>query len=349
MSKIDTSNWGEFKVGDLFEIKRPKARSEKNYSSGIISYVSSGSFNNGVAKLLSPIDNEQLEKGKCITVSPLDGASFWQENDFLGRGGSGASISLLYNNNLNQYNAQFICSIIRRSASSFDYKDLLGGENLKNLTIKLPIDVNGNPDWAYMEKYMANLDVAVSSSLTTLQSAKSQSKKKIETNEWKEFKVGDLFEIHPTKAYKLTNSELLDDGKIPVVVNSSYNNGIGGYSSQNATEKGNIITFSDTVDANTIFYQEKSFIGYSHIQGLYPIGQYKNTWTKYSLQFFISTFRKKALSLGFDYGNKFRRDIAKDLTIKLPIKNGQPNWVYMENYMRNIEQKINNSIDVLVS
>lgn len=51
---------------------------------------------------------------------------------------------------------------------------------------------------------------------------------KIDTSGWKEFRVGDLFDIHPTKAYKCTNAELLDGGGTNVVVNSAYDNGIGG-------------------------------------------------------------------------------------------------------------------------
>ena len=62
---------------------------------------------------------------------------------------------------------------------------------------------------------------------------------KIDISEWKEFKVYDLFHIQPTKAYKNTNSTLFEDGgKNPVVVNSSYNNGIGGYTNKDNTEKG---------------------------------------------------------------------------------------------------------------
>ena len=156
-----------------------------------------------------------------------------------------------------------------------------------------------------------------------------------------EYRIGDLFEIHPTKAYKMTNNELIDDGEFPVVVNSSYNNGIGGTSTQSTTESGNMITFSDTVDANTIFYQEKPFIGYAHVQGLYPIGKYKDSWSKYSLLFFLTSFRQKALSLGFDYGNKFRRDIATNIIVKLPVDiNGNPDWDYMEKYISNIKRKV---------
>lgn len=46
---------------------------------------------------------------------------------------------------------------------------------------------------------------------------------------YKEFKIGELFDIHPTKSYGYTNTKLFDSiGNTPVVVNSSKNNGIGG-------------------------------------------------------------------------------------------------------------------------
>ena len=174
--------------------------------------------------------------------------------------------------------------------------------------------------------------------------------RKIDTTDWKEFRIGDLFEIKPTKAYKFTNSKLLNGGTIPVVVNSSYNNGIGGYSTFPATEKGNMITFSDTVDANTIFYQEKDFIGYSHIQGLYPKGEYTHKWDKNSLRFFVSIFRKTALAKGFDYGNKFRRDIAINLIIKLPTdSNNQPDWNYMESYMKQCQESVSSKVSSINS
>ena len=36
--------------------------------------------------------------------------------------------------------------------------------------IKLPIDINGEPDWVYMEDYMRNLEYIVDNSLNKLQS-----------------------------------------------------------------------------------------------------------------------------------------------------------------------------------
>lgn len=168
---------------------------------------------------------------------------------------------------------------------------------------------------------------------------------KFDTSNWKEFRVGDLFDIHPTTAYKKTNAELFNEGNNPVVVNSAYNNGIGGYSSFATTEKGNMVTFSDTVDANTIFYQEKDFIGYPHVQGLYPKEPYKDKWKKEHLLFFISSFKKSALAKGFDYGNKFRRDVAVNLKVKLPAYGEEPDWKYMEKSIIQINVKVSKAIE----
>lgn len=160
---------------------------------------------------------------------------------------------------------------------------------------------------------------------------------KIDTKNWKGFVVGEMFDIHPTTAYKMTNAQLLDDGSNPVVVNSSYNNGIGGYTSLSVTETGNIITFSDTTTADAIFYQPNDFVGYPHVQGLYPKGNYADKWTQYRLLFFLTSFKKSAILHGFDYAYKFTREIAASMTVYLPVTDtGEPNWVYMDTYMSEV-------------
>ena len=175
--------------------------------------------------------------------------------------------------------------------------------------------------------------------------------KPIKIEEWGTFPIGELFDIHPTKAYKLTNSSLMEeDGVNPVVVNSSFNNGIGGYTNQKNTEKGGIITFSDTTSADAIFFQETDFVGYPHVQGMYPIGKYKDKWSKYSLLFFVSVFRNRALGLNYDYVNKFTRESAKQISIKLPVdETGNPDFSYMESYMKNLELAVSSSLTDLQS
>ena len=82
MNKIDINAWKEYRIGDIFEISRPVARSSQNYEDGETPYVASGSFNNGVQGYYTKKDEKDIDIGNCITVSPVDGYAFYQQNDF---------------------------------------------------------------------------------------------------------------------------------------------------------------------------------------------------------------------------------------------------------------------------
>ncbi len=157
MAKIDTSRWKEFVIGDLFEISRPVARSQARYEEGNIPFVASGNFNNGVTKWCTPQKGETPDKGNCITVSPLDGSSFYQKEDFLGRGGAGSAILLLRNENLSELSGLFISAAIRRSLTKYTYSDQLNSQTIAEESIHLPTDANGAPDWDAMERHMKNV------------------------------------------------------------------------------------------------------------------------------------------------------------------------------------------------
>ena len=142
------------------------------------------------------------------------------------------------------------------------------------------------------------------------------------------FKVGALFDIHPTRAYKMKNDELFaTSGTTPVLSNSSVDNGVGGYCGLAPTERGGIITFSDTTTgADTMFYQPDPFIGYPHVQGMYPYNPDK--WNENTCLYVISAIRKSAGN-GWNYAVKFNRNLVKELPVELPvIKSDDPDYTY---------------------
>ena len=141
--------------------------------------------------------------------------------------------------------------------------------------------------------------------------------------EWLDFRLGDLFEINPTKSYSLTNEEILDEyGTVPLVSNQATNNGVMGYSRLKANNKGRSITCSDTtVGADTMFYQENDFIGYAHVQHLVPKFE---PFNKYIALMVIAACRI-ATANRYDYGRKFNRKAMKDTVIKLPVLKGKIN------------------------
>lgn len=154
MLNLHDREWNEFYVGDLFSVKRPKARSEKQYEFGKTPFVASGNVNNGVIKCCTPKGNEVLDMANCISVSPVDGSAFYQGYAFLGRGGAGSSILMLYNNKMNKYSGLFISRMIRQTCSKYSYGKMGNQESIKHERIMLPVDNAGNPDYAFMEEYI---------------------------------------------------------------------------------------------------------------------------------------------------------------------------------------------------
>ncbi|MFA9467289.1 restriction endonuclease subunit S [Streptococcus sp. E24BD] len=105
-----------------------------------------------------------------------------------------------------------------------------------------------------------------------------------------------------------------------------------------AKELSNVITLSDTVNSDeTLFYQEKNFIGFSHVNKLVP--KYEN-FNKYHALYVISAF-KKAIRGKYDYGTKFTEHIEAT-EIELPVSDYdsyEPNWKAMEKMIQSVTPK----------
>lgn len=159
--------------------------------------------------------------------------------------------------------------------------------------------------------------------------------KKLKNVEWGEYKLGDLFEINPTKYYRLENEEIISkNGKIPLISNSSTDNGVMGFSNLKANNKGNTITCSDTtLGADTMYYQENDFIGYSHIQHLVPRFQPFNK----AIASFIISASRVSTTQKYDYGNKFNREAMRKTTIQLPTKSGKMDFGFMGGFVAELE------------
>lgn len=158
-NNIDIKNWKRYMIcGEegIFKLVQPKARKLTEYlHDGDVAFVASGGYNNGIEKYVKT--DEKLDKGNCITVSAIGGFSFYQEKDFIGRGGAGSAIKILYSDKLNEKNALFICAVLQKALSKYDYTTMLSGDKLKKEQIYLPTKNDGQPDFDFMEKYIDNL------------------------------------------------------------------------------------------------------------------------------------------------------------------------------------------------
>lgn len=151
--------WLEFTIKDVFTLKPSKNREAAYYSAGKVRFVASGSTNNGVQKYIST--TESLDSGNCITFSTIDCSSFYQEEDFIGRG-YGALIEIRHPK-LNKYNAMFLTTIFRKLSHKYDYNNQCWFNVFQHVKILLPATtVKGVlvPDWDFMERYIRDLPIS---------------------------------------------------------------------------------------------------------------------------------------------------------------------------------------------
>jgi len=169
----------------------------------------------------------------------------------------------------------------------------------------------------------------------------------LEKVKWGEFKLGDLFKINPTKYYRLQNEEIMsENGSVSLISNSSTGNGVMGFSNLKANNQGNTITCSDTtLGADTMFYQQSDFIGYSHIQHLVPKIK---PFNKFIASVIISACRIST-SKQYDYGNKFNRVAMNKTKIQLPTKNGKIDFDFMESFISELEAERIAKLDAYLS
>lgn len=243
----------------------------------------------------------------------------------------------------------FFTSTIEKSIKfKFGYENKAGWAKVQEEKIQLPTK-NGEIDFEFMESFIAELEaerveeleaylVATGLKDYTLTAEEERVLAEFESGKftWGEFRIGELFEINPTKYYRLQNEEIIsENGNVALVSNSSTDNGVMGFSNFEPNNKGNTMTCSDTtLGADTMFYQKNDFIGYSHIQHLVPKSELFNK----AVASVIITASKISTSKQYDYGNKFNRVAMNNTKIQLPTQNNQPNCAIMETFISAIQK-----------
>ncbi len=155
---LENVDWKNYSLEEIFQIVSVKGKTISKYTKGEIPYVSTSSQNNAVSGFVN--SNNNLSKGNCISVDPIAGNCFYHEYEFVGRGGAGSAINLLYNSNLDKYNSQFLLTSLEKvSKEKASYGIALNGQRLKTTKIFLPADKNGNPNWEYMSKFMKKIEL----------------------------------------------------------------------------------------------------------------------------------------------------------------------------------------------
>lgn len=323
---LDISKWKEFVVEDIFECSTTKAVGVDEISDGEIVYITRSALDNGCSGYLSDIPGKK-EKGNCITIGAEGKVAFYQEDDFL----PGVKVYTLRNEHINQKTGMFVCTILNASVFKYSYGRARILEKIKKEIIPLPVTKSGDPDWEYMEEYINEIQTRSRKNEEALDEAIKTNNKanKIDTSNWKEFSLNDLFEISGSKTTKVDELEGYGNGKNPYVTTKATNNGVDGFYDF-YTEEGNCLTIDSAV-LGYCTYQPVPFTASDHVEVLRP----KFQMNKYIALFFVTIINKDTYR--YSYGRKRSQKQIKRDTVKLPVdSHGDPDWSFMERYIKSL-------------
>lgn len=352
---IDASNWKEFRIGDLFDISTGSLLKIKEVPFGDIPRISVKSDNNGI---LGYYDTENIPEARhvenFISVN-FFGNAFYHPYK--------ASLEMkvhclkLKNKEFTERLGLYFVSVLNKvfSQQNYSYGEQLSSSDLKNkeLYIKIPVTPSGEPDWDFMEQYIAELEEERVAELEKYLIATGLDDYEL-TNEdkavlcisdekniekyvgdviWKKIKIGDIFDSQ-NGDFDIKKEHINGKG-LPVVSSGVADRGLIGKTDIKAKEfKARTLTVDMFGNA---FYRDEPYkmVTHARVFSLTPkidvddkIGEYLET-------------KLKSLNTMFEYNNMCSFKKIQDLEIELPFdKNGSLHTIYIYIYIYELSRKL---------
>lgn len=332
--RIDVAGWKEFRIGELFDIIKGRRLTKANMIDGDINFIGSSSVNNGITALIG--NTEHVHPGGVLTVcyNGSVGETFYQSEPFW----ASDDVNILEpKTEISRNSMLFVGTVIRHLGQYYNWTDKWTRDVMLETLITLPITSLGNPDWEYMDSYMARV---MDESFTMLDWLlnKNIAKNDIDTSSWREYSLKEDLGFNVFHGVRLNKAHRVD-GAMPFVTAGAENRGVKQYID---TDRKTYIN-SITVDMfGNCFYHPYECCGDDNVY--FFVNYNVSSFSK----MFIATSINAQTSCIYNYKEQFRQPDADSLTVKLPVSaSGNPDWAYMDAYMSRIMNEVQIKVDKL--
>lgn len=309
---INTTNWQEFKLIDLFDIQGIKPTPTnllKTWSEGMYPHITASTSNNGCSAKY----DHYTEEGNVLTIeSAASGCCFYQALPF---SAGGHVEKLVPKFDMTYELAMFFVTLINTERSNFNYGRKCTKYHISKKSLKLPtISGSKTPDWELMKDIIKNLQDPFMSANTQLQ---------LPETTMSLYKICDLFTL--TKGKRLLQEDPTCE-KLEYIGATAFNNGVTKKVRAQANGKANTITIAYNGSVGEVFYHPKDYFYSDDIICLES--KYADFNVFHAL--YICTVLKK-LKEKYYYGYKLTLQRLQDETISLPGSSEGPDYEYMKN------------------
>lgn len=354
MSKLKLTDveWEGFNLIDIFDIKdgyyNKKPPLDKD---GTIPFLGATQNNNGVTAFYRKETIENWDKvgnlsskdvhlrffpGNCLAVTNNGsvGHIYYQLQMFT----CSHDITPLYLKNyvLTKELAHFLIPLLQKSGESFEYGKKWRPKRMRKSKLMLPIDFQGQPNWQFMEDYIKQEQKQQAQKIIDYYERKlvelAGDVVGLDKVEWKEFSVGELFDI---KIGKNIDGNKVDrvNGGTAYITRKENTNGLDGfvnYDSEFLNSIYPVITIGN--ETAEPYVQDFPFFTGTKVNILLPKFKMDTSILKY-----IATSLRQHKGK-YSYSFTINSTRLKKQNILLPAdKNGNPNFQYMSDFVKKLE------------
>ena len=354
MSKLKLTDveWEGFNLIDIFDIKdgyyNKKPPLDKD---GTIPFLGATQNNNGVTAFYRKETIENWDKvgnlsskdvhlrffpGNCLAVTNNGsvGHIYYQLQMFT----CSHDITPLYLKNyvLTKELAHFLIPLLQKSGESFEYGKKWRPKRMRKSKLMLPVDSQGQLNWQFMEDYIKQEQKQQAQKIIDYYERKlvelAGDVVGLDKVEWKEFSVGELFDI---KIGKNIDGNKVDrvNGGTAYITRKENTNGLDGfvnYDSEFLNSIYPVITIGN--ETAEPYVQDFPFFTGTKVNILLPKFKMDTSILKY-----IATSLRQHKGK-YSYSFTINSTRLKKQNILLPAdKNGNPNFQYMSDFVKKLE------------
>ena len=335
--KLRAVKWGEYKLGDLFEVKTTKSIDKNKIdfvNSGKYEFVGRSNVNNGVQGYVKYLGYAPNPKNTFSLVQVGESICLFRTVEWY----ASQNIFILLPKNENLYKQSlFTTAAINKALYKYENAYVYPMLNdVKETVVALPQTDDSSIDFEFMESFIAELEAErvaeleaervaeLSAYLTVsgldnyeLSNDEEDALKNFQSLKWDTYNLEKLFG-KSTRGKRLKGDDRIA-GTLPFVTAGEASEGISAYISNDVEvfeENTTTIDMFGSAKYRNYKYGADDHIAVVHTEAV-PM----------KAAIFVTSACHKAAHTGkFDYGHNFYAKDADALDIQLPTKNGKPDY-----------------------
>lgn len=338
--------WGEFKLGDLFEVKSSKKIYHANQLdikeeqfTGYCPYIARTTKNNGIRGYIKK-DKNTLNDSNTLSFAQDTFTVYYQNQRYY----TGNKVKVLKPkfDNVNDRTMRYIAACFQTTLKHFSWGTGSTTNSIQELSVRLPIKNDGSINFNFMESFIAELEAERVAELSAylkvsglnnyeLSDDEESAIKNFQTLKWDTYNLETLFG-KSTRGKRLKGDDRID-GTLPFVTAGEAAEGISAYISND------VKIFESNTTTIDMFGSAK-YRNYRYGADDHVAVVHTESIPMKAAIFVTSACHKAAHTGKFDYGHNFYAKDADALNIQLPIKDGKPDYETMETLISAIQKSV---------